>query len=95
MKTQEETIWLRTGFAFPSGDRCQCHRHRSGSGRSARCRNRDCVIMLKHPVNRTERLFCLDCWARCRDEKTVPDPAQQRMYAQMRREGMTPAAIGR
>ena len=91
-----ETIWLRTEFAFPTGDRCQCHKHRARNGKTKRCPNRDSVIGLKHPKRQGEdlRTFCLDCWATCRTEKTIPNPAQTRMYERMRRQGMTLAGMG-
>ena len=88
------TIWYKTGFAFPSGDRCQCHRRRTRNGNKKRCGNHDCAVMLTHPETGVNKLYCLDCWARYRDEKTTPGPAQVRTYKQMRREGMTPMAIG-
>ena len=42
-----ETIWLRTEFAFPSSDRCQCYKHRAKTGKTKRWPNRDSVIGLE------------------------------------------------
>ena len=91
-----ETIWLRTEFAFPTSDRCRCYKHRTKTGKTKRCPNRDNVIGLEHPERQGEgiRTFCLDCWARCRTEKTILNPAQTRMYERMRRQGMTLAGMG-
>ena len=89
-----ETKWLRTEFAIPSGDRCQCHQHWTSGGNSKRCSNRDCVIMLTHPETGANRLYCLDCWALCREEKNGPNPAQQRMYERIRRDGAELIATG-
>ena len=80
-RTTDETVWLRTEFAFGAGDPCDCYKecHRTKNGNPKRCDVRSVVIGLKHP-DRPEsrmRLFCLDCWAWCRTEQTAsnrPEP---------------------
>lgn len=95
---QENTkTWHRTEYTFPSGDQCNCYRHKSKTGKSKRCPNRDCVIGLIDPDNPErgiQRNYCLDCWATCRDEKTEVNPSQRLMWQQNARDRMTPMAIG-
>ena len=92
----EEIIWARTEFAFPSTDQCSCRRHRTRSGNHKRCHHRNSVIMLHRTLDQGQtvmdggptRFYCLDCWSRCRDESTVPNRRQVKMYKQMRRDGV-------
>ena len=95
--TPPTKTWYRTEFAFPTSDRCQCYKHRSSTGRSKRCPNRDCVIGLTdpdRPDNDIHRTYCLDCWITCRQEVTEISPAQQRTWDQARRQGMTLSNTG-
>ena len=89
--------WHRTEFAFPSADQCTCYRHKTKTGNNKRCSQKDCVIALSDPDNPSAgllKMFCLDCWLTCRDEKTVIDPYQKRMWEQQRKEGMTLMNMG-
>ena len=92
----DQKLWYHTSFAFPSTDRCCCYRHKTRSGRNKRCHRRQSVIGLTDPESpdRTMRTFCLDCWLACRSERTQPDPAQTAMYRQMRKDDLTPTAMG-
>ena len=93
----DEKIWYRTEFAFASSDRCTCSKHRSRNGKPRKCGIRATVIGLTDPDkpgNDLHRLYCLDCWMSCRNEKSVINPAQQRMWDQNRRDGMTLVATG-
>ena len=88
--TKEETLWVRTEFAFASADRCNCYKHRTKNGNRKRCTDRMSVIMLAHPdyPERRKKLFCLDCWASCRTEKTQPNYQQLKEVAQAREQGL-------
>ena len=69
----EDTVWIRTEFAFGGGDQCQCYKHRTRNGNRRRCAIRNVVIGLQHPdqPDIPMKLFCLDCWAQCRTERTI------------------------
>lgn len=92
----EETVWIRTEFAFPSGDQCDCYKHRTRNGNRKRCTVRNSVIGLTNPdqPERPMKLFCLDCWVYCRKEKTQPNPQQQKEAAQAREQGFGLISIG-
>ena len=94
---KDRKVWHCTEFAFPSADPCSCYRHRTRNGNSKRCPNRQTVIALndpERPGTGYHRLYCLDCWSRCRDERTEPNPAQTRMREQQRKENMGLMALG-
>ena len=93
---KEERLWYQTDFAFPGGGQCMCYKHKNSRGNKKRCSSRLIRIAIRPADNEDhrEKTFCLDCWARCRDEKTAPDPRQKRLYKMMKAEGMTLMTIG-
>ena len=89
--------WLLTSLAFPSGDHCQCYRHRSRNNKPARCPNREASVGLQDP-DQPERgyvkLFCLDCWLTCRNENFSTNPADRKLADQQSRDGLSLMTIG-
>lgn len=59
--------WLYYSYAFPSGDQCNCYRHKTRNGNSKRCSNRDVTVeMVKDDSDSGKiKLLCLDCFAIC------------------------------
>ena len=94
--SKAEKIWYQTDFAFASADQCQCYKHTTRTGNRTRCSVRNCSVALADPdrPDRSHRLYCLDCWATCRTEQTVPNPAQTRMYQEQKRNGFGLMAMG-
>ena len=96
-KEKPEKVWHRTDFAIESGDQCQCYKHRTATGNRKRCPTRAGFVGLSDPEspnNDILRIYCIDCWIACRKEKTIQDPAQTRMYEQMRKDRMTLSRMG-
>ena len=97
--TREKTAktWHITSFTFPSADRCMCYRRRTHSGNPRRCTSGQCSVGLTDPERRNRgfrKLFCLDCWMRCRDELTTTHPHILQMVEEQRRNGLGLIAIG-
>ena len=94
--TNAETLWIRTEFAFPSADPCNCYKHRTKNGNRKLCTIQNAVIMLTHPdyPERRKKLFCLDCWASCRTEKTQPNYQILREAIEDHKRGLGLMAIG-
>ena len=96
-KENPKKVWYRTDFAIESGDRCQCYKHRSKTGKPKRCPIREGSVGLSDPdrsIHEIHRIYCIDCWIGCRDEVTQANPVQKRVYEQMRRQSMTLRNIG-
>ena len=91
------TKWLLTGFAFPSGDQCQCYRHRSRNNKPTRCPHHESSVGLQHPESPERgyvKLFCLDCWITCRKEDYITNPAVSGFAEKQRRDGLSLMEIG-
>ena len=92
MPKADQQLFHINSYAFPSADRCMCYKHR---GRRCTVRNCSVELVAADPDSpRTLRLYCLDCWNTCRDERTAPNPGQTGLHEQQKRSGMTLAAMG-
>ena len=92
MPKADQPLFHITSYAFPSGDRCMCYKHK---GRRCNVRNCSVELVRADPDSpRTLRLYCLDCWITCREERTTQNPSQTRLYEKQKRDGMTLVAMG-